>query len=88
MATKAIRMKNFHVPLPEDLYNKLRFEANHSKLPATELARQAIELWVKKKRKVALHNAIVDYANKNAGSEFDLDQELEAASIEHLNTEE
>ena len=38
---------NFHVPLPTELYSKLREEAERSKRPATALARQAIEDWLK-----------------------------------------
>ena len=76
--------RNFHVPLSEDLYNKLRDESHRSKQPATELVRQAIDLWLQERQRVALHEAITNYATKLAGSTMDLDQDLEAASIEHL----
>ena len=36
--------RNFHVPLPEALYERLRMEAEQSAEPATEIARQAIGL--------------------------------------------
>jgi predicted transcriptional regulator len=82
MSTKA--MRNFHIPLSEDLYNKLKAEAKRSKQPATKLARQAIDLWLWQRQKAALHKAIAAYAAQCAGTESDLDETLETASIEHL----
>jgi hypothetical protein len=46
-------MKNLHVPLPGDLYTELREEAQRTKRPATKLAREAIELWLKQRRKAS-----------------------------------
>jgi hypothetical protein len=81
--------RNFHLPLPEDLYAGLRAEAERSRRPATALARQAIETWLRQRRRVARHQAIAAFAAEYAGSPLDLDPELEAASIEHLiETEE
>jgi hypothetical protein len=81
-------LRNFHVPLPEDLYIELRAEAERSGQPATVLARDAIQLWLQHRQKIALHEAIADYAAQHAGSPADLDEELEAASIDHLLAEE
>jgi len=78
------KMHNFHVPLPESLYTKLREEAVHSRRSSTELARLAIYLWLKENEKKMLHASIADYASRNAGTEFDLDEELSAASLEYL----
>jgi hypothetical protein len=38
---KKSTLRNFHVPLSEDLYSRLREEAGRSKQPATALARHA-----------------------------------------------
>ena len=81
-------MRNFHLPLPDAIYNDLREEAARSSQPATAIARQAIELWLRHRRKVARHRAIAAFAAKHAGSTLDLDPQLEAASIEHLMDEE
>ena len=81
---KRSTLRNFHVPLLEDLYNELREEAGRSKQPATELARRAIELLLEQRRKAALKDAITLYAEKHAGTSCDLDEEIEAASVEHL----
>jgi predicted transcriptional regulator len=79
-------MPNFHVPLPDEVYRDLREEAARSSRPATALARQAIEQWLRDRRRVARHEAIAAFAAENAGSSLDLDTELEAASVEHLLT--
>jgi predicted transcriptional regulator len=80
--------RNFHVPLPDDLYDRLRKQAERSMEPATEIARHAIEDYLEKKRKEALYSAIRDYAKRHAGTPVDLDDELAAASSEHLASDE
>ena len=77
-------MKNFHLPLPEDVYVGLRQEAERSKRPATSIARDAIEAWLHDCRKAARHQAITEFARDFAGTELDLDPQLEVAGIEHL----
>jgi len=39
-------MKNFHLPLPEHTYALLRAEAEQTQVPATVLAREAIDSWL------------------------------------------
>lgn len=80
--------KNFHVPLSEELYSKLRKESERSQEPATEIARKAISSWLKEKEKEVLHQAILKYASQVAGSRDDLDEMLEVASIDILKQEE
>ena len=77
-------MKNFHVPLPADLYSKLRALAEQHRRPATELAREAIAAWLEQRRREALHQAIAEYAEQCAGTEADLDPSLEASATAHL----
>ena len=85
-ATKPLASRNFHLPLPEELRERLRLEAARSGRPATALAREAIESWLAERRRVQLHQSIADYASRFAGSALDLDAELEAASVEHLQS--
>ena len=66
---KHAAMANFHLPLPGNLYRELKTEAEQRGQPATVVAR---------------HRAIAAYAEKWAGSELDLDPQLEAAAVEHL----
>ncbi len=81
-------LRNFHVPLPEDLYTRLREEASRANKPATVLARHAIEYWLQQREKRLLHDSISEYAARHAGTDYDLDEDLEAASVEHLIAEE
>ncbi len=77
-------MKNFHLPLPEDVYVNLRQEAERTKRPATTIARDAIEAWLRDRRKEARYQAIASFAREFGGTELDLDPQLEAATVEHL----
>jgi hypothetical protein len=77
-------MKNFHLPLPEQTYDSLRAAAERAKVPATTLARVAIDAWLREQARNARHDAIAAYAVEMAGTEVDLDPNLEAAGIEHL----
>ena len=77
-------MKNFHLPLPDQTYTQLRAESERTQVPATILAREAIDLWLRHQLRVARQAAIVAYAAEMAGSSLDLDSDLESAGIEHL----
>jgi predicted transcriptional regulator len=77
-------MKNFHVPLPDDIYNNLRTAAERSQVPATALAREAIDFWLRHQARKARHAAIASYAAEVEGTSLDLDADLESAGIEHL----
>ncbi len=77
-------MKNFHLPLPEDTYRHLKAEAARAQVPATILAREAIDPWLRQQLRKARHDAIADYAAQVAGTSLDLDSDLESAGIEHL----
>ena len=77
-------MKNFRLPLPDDTYEHLRAAAVRAKVPATTLAREAIDFWLRQQLRKARHDAIAAYAAEAAGTVLDLDSDLEAAGIEHL----
>ena len=81
-------LRNFHIPLPEKVYDELREVAEHLHRPATQLGREAIENWLKQTRQALLAEAIRAYAEEAAGTEAELDRALEAASIEHLAADE
>ncbi len=82
MATRTPR--NLHVPLSEPVHERLRAEAARSGRPATTLAREAIEAWIEERQRLAVHEAIAEYAAEMAGGPADLDTDLERAGIEHL----
>ncbi len=77
-------MKNFHLPLPERTYSELRAEAERAQVPATALAREAIDWWLREQARKARHDQIAAWAAEMAGTDFDLDPVLELAGIEQL----
>ena len=77
-------MKNFHLPLPEQTYIGLRAEAERTGVPATTLAREAVDWWLRQQVRKTRHDAIAVYATEMAGTHLDLDADLESAGIEHL----
>ena len=77
-------LKNLHVPLSDELHDGLRAESKRTRRPATVLARQAIAAWLKEQRKRERHEQIVAFATAAAGTDLDLDPDLEQASLEHL----
>lgn len=80
--------QNFHVPLPLPVYAQLKDESRRLQTPATQLVRQAIEAWLEQNRRQALHDELVRYAQANAGTVADLDEELADASADYLATHE
>jgi hypothetical protein len=82
-ATKAA-IKNFHVPLPQGVYDALREEAASLRQPATVVAREAIEAWLRERKRAGVREAIATYALKHAGTAVDLDPLLERASLDLL----
>jgi hypothetical protein len=77
-------MKNFHLPLPDRTHAQLHAEAERAHVPATTLAREAIDAWLREQSRKARHDAVAAYAAEMAGAYLDFDPELEAAGIEHL----
>jgi len=79
-------LSNFHVPLPPDLHEMLRDEAERSGMPATALAREALQSWLTQRRRQRLHEEIAAWAKDHAGTDLDLDKDLERAGLELLKT--
>ena len=77
-------MRNFHLPLPEPTYTLLRAEAERAQVPATTLAREAIDWWLRSQARKTRQDAIAAYAAEMAGTDLDLDPDLESAGIENL----
>ncbi len=84
MKSATITFHNFHMPLPELVYQRLKSAAKKQRKPATQLAKQALEQWLDEQEQLLLHEEITSYAAAMAGTADDLDEFLEAASVEHL----
>jgi|GEM_PF-5411552 len=81
-------MQNFHVPLTDETWTELKQEARKSRVPATRLAREALEEWLAVRRKLARDEAIRRYAQHHGGGPADLDETLAQTGVEHLMAEE
>lgn len=81
-------MRNFHVPLPESLHQDLKHYATQTSRPATELAREAISLFLKAERRKQRAQAIAEFAQQHADTALDLDEDLEQAGLEVWSAEE
>jgi predicted DNA-binding protein len=81
---RKVGTSNLHVPLPGSLHQRLRAEAIRSGRPATTLAREAIEDWLRQREREQVSDAITAYAHEAAATGADLDQALERAGTEHL----
>ena len=74
--------KNFHLPLPLDLYADLRAAAERVGTPATDVAREAIQVWLKQERRRRIHAELRAYAEVTAGSADDFDPAVSAAGAQ------
>jgi hypothetical protein len=75
---------NLHVPISKEMHRQLHEEARRSGKPATEIAREGIGLLLELRRRQAISEEITAYARAMAASRSDLDEDLEAASLEYL----
>src|ERR1039458_7304257 len=69
-------MKNFHLPLPEQTYTGLRAEAERRGVPATTLAREAVDWWLRQQVRKARDEANAAHATEKAGKEFAFQRHL------------
>jgi len=81
---QSARRRNFHLPLEEETYAQLMREAKRAGRPATQVAREAIEVGLEERHRRAIAESISAYATAVAGSKDDLDEDLERAAVEHL----
>jgi len=88
MKSATLPSHNFHMPLSEPTYQRLKSVAIQQRQPANQLARQALEQWLDEQERLALHEEIAKYAVAMARTADDLDETLEVASLEHLTETE
>jgi hypothetical protein len=83
----ASRAFNFHLPLSSELHEMLREESEASGQPATSLAREALQDWLSQRRRERLHAEIAAFASEHAGTDLDLDTDLEREGIDLIEAE-
>lgn len=80
-------LPNFHLPLPPEIHQMLHEEAERTGRPATTVAREALQSWLTERRRQRLYQEIASWASEHAGTDLDLDGDLEAAGLELLDAE-
>lgn len=77
-------MRNFHLPMPAALYSSLREAAARTGSPATDVAREAIQVWLMEERRRKVREELEAFVEANAGTAWDLDPKWEAAGLESI----
>jgi len=77
--------KKLNLPLPEEMHRALFAEARRTGVPATRLARSVLEGWIEQRRRERRRDEVRQFATKYAGSDLDLDPDLESAAAEELS---
>ena len=77
--------KKLNIPLPEEMHRALFAESRHSGIPATRLVRSILEDWIEQQKRKRRRDDVRKFATTYAGSELDLDPELEDAAAEELS---
>jgi hypothetical protein len=75
-------IKKMNLPLPASLHEAIVSEARRQRIPATRLVRSVLKRWLAERRRAQRAEEIRRFAEAHAGSELDLDEELEAATLE------
>ena len=74
--------------LEGDVWNMLRDEAARSGLPTISLVCDVVTNWVRERHRQRVAQEIAEFAAAHAGSELDLDPELETAALQALGDDE
>ena len=80
---KQDRAATLVLKLPTSVLDALEHRSERTGSSATDLARLAIEAWLEAQRRSDVAEELRDYAERMAGTEADLDPDLEAAGIEN-----
>jgi len=76
--------KKFNLPLPEEIHAALFDESRRTGVPATRLAREALEHWLRERERQRRRDEVRRFAIEHAGGEYDLDPALESIAAEEL----
>ena len=76
---------SIELPLASDVWNLLQDEAARSGQPTASLVCDVVTNWVRERHRQLVAREIAEFAAAQAGSELDLDRELESAAVEALS---
>lgn len=76
--------RKLNLPLPEEMHAELFTESREAGVPATRLVRSVLEDWLRERRRGRRREEVRRFALEHAGTELDLDPELENAASAEL----
>jgi hypothetical protein len=76
--------KKLNLPLPESMHEALFAESREAGVPATRLVRSVLEEWLLERRRARRREEVRRFAQGHAGTELDLDPDLDAAATAEL----
>lgn len=82
MSSEAVT--KLELSLEGDVWNMLRDEAVRSGRPTDSLACDVVSNWVRERHRQRVAQEIAEFAAAHAGSDLDLDRDLESASLQVL----
>lgn len=74
--------RKMNVPLPASMHAAVFREARRRGTPATRLVREILDQWLAEQERARQADEIRQFAESFAGTEIDLDPELETAGLE------
>ncbi|MEE8523266.1 MAG: hypothetical protein V3T72_04985 [Thermoanaerobaculia bacterium] len=76
--------KKLNLPLPQEMHEALFAESRELGVPTTRLVRSVLENWLNERQRARRRAEVRRFAMEGAGTDLDLDPELEGAGTEEL----
>lgn len=80
----SLQTKKLNLPLSEETHRALFDESRRTGVPATRLAREALEDWLRQRERERRREEVRRFAMQHAGGDYDLDPALESIAAEEL----
>ena len=80
----SVSVTKMELPLDSNVWDLLQDEAVKSGQPAVSLVSHVVAEWVRERHRQRVAQEIAEFAAAHAGSDLDLDQELESAALQTL----
>jgi tRNA(Ser,Leu) C12 N-acetylase TAN1 len=77
--------KKLNLPLSAEMHEAIFTESRSLGVPATRVVRSVLEAWLKERQRIRRLEEIRRFAEAHAGSELDIDHDLEAAAEEEFD---
>lgn len=76
--------KKLNLPLPHDMHDAIFAESRRQGVSAARLVRGVLEDWLRERQRELRREEVRRFALEHAGTDLDLDPDLEAAATQEL----